>query len=193
MLYPKAKKPPVNYLINCHKFEQKVLTENGKPRMEIYMKHLKILAVVFAFGFATIALASPATDMDADRATIKSILNNNYLNGFYLKMDADPIRSVFNSAMRLAVHMGNKVEYITLEDWMAHEGIGTSLEDPTEKQRAKSTAELKIVFIDIVGSTAYAKAHVFVNDQLLYTNFFGLYKVKDKWQVANKLFEQHQY
>jgi len=161
--------------------------------MKNYMKHFNTLAVLFALGFATAVLASSDTDMDADRAAIESILNDNYLNGFYLKLDADPIRSAFNSEMRLAVHMGDRVDYMSLEDWMAYEGVGTAPEDLTEEQKAKSTAALEIISIDIAGSTAYAKTQVFVNEQLLYTNFYGLYKVAGKWQVANKLFEQHQH
>ncbi len=157
--------------------------------MKVYTKIFKTLAVLLAFGFATNVLASS----DSDRAAIESILNDSYLNGFYLKLDADPIRSAFNSEMRLAVLMGDKIEYIPLERWMGYEGVGTDPEDLTEDQKAKSTAELKIVSIDMIGSTAFAKAQLFVNDQLLYTNFYGLYKVAGKWQVANKLFEQHQH
>tara|TARA_B100000780_G_C21123699_1_gene455483 strand:+ start:2020 stop:2505 length:486 start_codon:yes stop_codon:yes gene_type:complete len=161
--------------------------------MKNYMNHFNALAVLFAFGFFTAVPASSDVDMDTDRAEIESILNDNYLNGFYLKLDADLVRSVFNSEMRLAVNMGDQVDYMPLEDWMAYEGVGTAPEDLTEVQKAKSTAELKIISIDIAGSTAHAKGQVFVNQQLLYTNFYGLYKLAGKWQVANKLFEQHQH
>lgn len=157
------------------------------------MKTLKTLAVLIAFAFTTSTLALSDTHTDADRAAIERILNDNYLNGFYLELDGDRVRSAFYPEMRLAVHMGDKIEYIPLEGWMAYEGIGTAPENLTEDQKAKSSAELEIVSIDMVGSSAFAMAKVFINGQLLYTNFYGLYKVGDKWQVVNKLFEQHQH
>ena len=140
---------------------------------------------------AVIPGAALAAGNSSDVRDIEALLNNNYLKGFYHDLDAGVIQPGFHPEMRLAVLDTGETIYVPLADWMAHEGVGLRPEELTAEQKAKAGARLEILSIDVEGDAAAAKARVYIGDQLVYTNFYGLYRNSGGWLVVNKLFSDH--
>lgn len=142
-------------------------------------------------GALLLAGQGTAAANEADEAAITELLNTAYLKGFYHDLDAEIIRTGFHPDMVLSVNAGGEVSYVPLPGWMAYEGVGVPESELTEEQKAKTSAELNILSIDVVDSTAAAKAEILINGELTYTNFYGLYKIDGNWVVVNKLFNMH--
>lgn len=136
-------------------------------------------------------MACANADESADRAAIEALLNDNYLRGIYTVQDADLVRAGFHPEFRLTVVDGGVVLYVPLEGWIEYEGLDLPESGKTAEQLAKRGASLSIESIDIVDNVANVKAEVRIAGELAYTNFYGLAKADDRWQVVTKHFAVH--
>ena len=137
-----------------------------------------------------VAAAAPA-DESADKSAIEALLNDSYLRGIYTVQNADLVRQGFHPDFNLTVVDGDEILYVPLEGWIDYEGLNLTEDRKSPEHKAKRSASLAIRSIDIVENVANVKAEVRVEGELAYTNFYGLAKTNDKWQVVTKHFARH--
>ena len=68
---------------------------------------------------------------------------------------------------------------------------GAARETLSEALKDRERSVMEIDFVEVVGYTANAKSRIFIDGKLMYTNYFGLYKLDGKWLMVNKLFNAH--
>ncbi len=125
-------------------------------------------------------LTAQSTD---DEGAIREMLVEAYVEGIYVNRDHEAVIKGFHPDFILHVYDGGNLIQAPLELW-----LGRLQLDGT---RNPESIDYKFDLINITGNAAIAKMLIFENSQLLYTDYFGLYKFEDGWKIVNKIFYEH--
>ena len=125
-------------------------------------------------------LIAQSTD---DEGAIKEMLVESYVEGIYVNRNREAVMKGFHPDFVLHVYDGGNLIQAPLEAW-----LGRLQLDGT---RNTDSIDYQFDLIDIAGNTALAKMLIYENSQLLYTDYFGLYKFEDGWKIVNKIFYDH--
>jgi hypothetical protein len=118
-----------------------------------------------------------------EEGAISEMLVAAYVEGIYVNRDREAVLKGFHPDFVLHVYDGGNLIQAPLEMW-----LGRLQLDGT---RNPDSIDYEIDLIDITGNSAIAKMRIFENSQLLYTDYFGLYKFEDGWKIVNKIFYGH--
>jgi hypothetical protein len=118
-----------------------------------------------------------------EEGAISEMLVAAYVEGIYVNRDREAVLKGFHPDFVLHVYDGGNLIQAPLEMW-----LGRLQLDGT---RNPDSIDYEIDLIDITGNSAIAKMRIFENSQLLYTDYFGLYKFEDGWKIVNKIFHGH--
>ena len=118
-----------------------------------------------------------------DEGAIREMLVKAYVEGIYVNRDREAVMKGFHPDFVLHVYDDGNLIQAPLEMW-----LGRLQLDGT---RNPESIDFEIDLIDITGNSAIVKMRIFQNSQLLYTDYFGLYKFEDGWKIVNKIFHGH--
>ena len=140
---------------------------------------MRICITVLYLLYSPLLIAESTDEKDA----IRDMLVETYVEGIYVNRDYEAVMKGFHPDFILHVYDGGNLIQASLELW-----LGRLQLDGT---RNPESVEHKFELIDITGNTAIAKMLIYENSQLLYTDYFGLYKFEDGWKIVNKIFYGH--
>jgi hypothetical protein len=120
-----------------------------------------------------------------DEDIIREVIAEGYIKGVWLEGDEVAMRKGFDvDFVKLTLH-GNHVHKHPLNWWI--ENISKKMK---EKKR-KDPVTFKIPLVDVTGNAAVAKIQLFKNKKLIATDYVGLYKFGEFWQMVNMITEDH--
>jgi len=120
---------------------------------------------------------------DAAIAAIKSTIHNAYVEGWQRQRDPDLIREGFASTFVMQIRRDEGLSSIGLDDWLARGNF-----DKTPNPRT-ITAEIDV--LDVTGHAATARAQVYRDGERRFIDYFGLYRVDERWMIVTKHFHRH--
>ena len=145
-----------------------------------YMEVAMRIWIAVLYLFCSPVLFAQSTN---DENSISEMLIKAYVEGIYVNRDRDAVMTGFHPDFVLHVYDDGNLIQAPLEMW-----LGRLQLDGT---RNPESIDYKIDLIDITGNSAIAKMRIFQESQLLYTEYFGLYKFEDGWKIVNKIFHGH--
>lgn len=133
---------------------------------------------------AALLLAVPAAARAQNAAdSVRQVVLDAYVGGIHVNRDSAAVRRGFHPRFVMAVHQGDSVSNVTLDEWLSRMAHG---------QRNPNRIEAVLEQVDVTGNTATAKLRLSVNGRLRFTDYLGLYRFAGGWRIVNKVFQSHQ-
>lgn len=144
----------------------------------------KIISIILLLTWAQHAAAQsePVTEIEAVRQTILSA----YLDGFQNLGGREKIEKGFHPSFVMILNRGGELSELPLARMI--EIVEQRRANPEYVHREVTAT---ILDIDITGNAAMVKLELYREGQKLFTDYLGLYKFNDQWQIFNKLYHQH--
>ena len=145
----------------------------------------KVIGILFlVLSFITGSLAAEG---DSEKAVIKKVIEDAYLNGVMTVGDVDAVQQGFHKDFRMKGIEKGKLYMRTIIDWI--ESI------KRRKAAGEYPPEEKIRFeyplIDVTGTAAVVKVKFKRGVKLVYTDYLQLLKFPDGWRITNKIYFRH--
>ena len=114
---------------------------------------------------------------------IESVIVKSYVMGLHQNRDENEMKMGFHKDF--VMHMNKNGELVSrpLDDWLQR----LKLDGKHNDKSIKHTFAL----LDYTKDAAQAKVEVFVDNEHVYTDYFGLYHLEDDWKIVNKIFHSH--
>lgn len=149
----------------------------------------KIIFCLFTvLVFSSLVLAGD-TGVEKEKAAIKKVILDAYRDGIVNVGDVAAIKKGFHPEFNLLgiAKDGTGIWKLPIAKWI----------QSVEKKKAegkyppKEKVSFKFLLVDVVGYAGFAKIEFYKGDKLAYTDFLSLYKFKDGWKIAAKIYYQH--
>jgi Putative lumazine-binding len=158
------------------------------------MKNFKF---TFALLLVALVVVSSAfnwyySKIEAEKDTVKAVVEEGYIQGIHVKSDMDLVRKNFHEDFMMFALKEGKVKKISIQEWIERiekkkAEKAASAEKPKE---VKTTHKFKTV--DVVGNTAVVKVELFKDNLLTFTDYLSLYKTAEGWKIVGKVFNYHE-
>jgi hypothetical protein len=115
---------------------------------------------------------------------IKHVVEEAYIEGIHKTQNMETIRSGFHPEFRMLVLSDNKMNKISLEEWM-----------PRIEEMKKANPQMwagettyKWHLVDCCKTAAVIKIEVHKNGQYFSTDYMLLYKFSEGWKIVSKVY-----
>ena len=146
-------------------------------------KHLIMLTVIILSFFLAgrVSLHGGASDLEIE--AVKRAVVDGYINGVFLKGDADLMKKGFHPDCDVLVL--NKGTLMKVQAY--------SYVDRFEKNPGPLNAGTTHKFTDVhvTGYAALAIVEIFQQGKHIYTDYISLYKFEDGWKCVTKIYYRH--
>ena len=143
---------------------------------------LVCLLAIYAFSVA-------AQDQNEENIKeIKEVIQNAYVDGLQNLGDIEVIEEGFHAGFNLLIFRDNLVSTLPIYNWIEY-----------TKRRKEATPEgitedkkvsVEFEFVDVTGTAAVAKIHLFQGGHKIYTDYLSLYKFQEGWKIVSKIYFQ---
>ena len=132
---------------------------------------------------AIVCLPLPAYPSDDENA-ITRLMIESYVEAVYVDRDENAVRRGFHSDFVLHVKNGDLITKESLAQWLQRLDL-----DGIQSSRS---VDYEIDSIDVTGDSAVAKLRIYLDSELVYTDYFGFYRFDEGWRFINKTFYAHE-
>lgn len=121
----------------------------------------------------------------SEKDAVKKVIVDAYINGFFLKGDAEAIEKGFHPKCEMVQFLYIDIYKQPISHWINHykKYPGPSYKDAVYRFRSPTVTE----------RIANAVVEVQATKELTYTAHFSLFKLKEGWKIVNKVAYQHGY
>jgi hypothetical protein len=124
-------------------------------------------------------------NMDKEKETVKKVIVDAYINGFFLKGDAKAIEKGFHPKCEIVQFRYMDIHKQPISHWIDHykKYPGPSYKDAVYQFRS----------LTVVERIANAVVDVQATKELTFTACFSLFKLKEGWKIVNKVVYRNGY
>jgi hypothetical protein len=130
--------------------------------------------------------SQPIQAWNVEQQGIINIIQAAYVEGLQNLGDLDPAREGFHPDFEMLLFRDGKMSKMGIAPWIER------VEQRKQNQQVVDP-EIRAEFLDveITGNVAVVKLDLFRGDNLLFTDYFSLYKFPDGWKIVSKVYHQH--
>ena len=143
----------------------------------------KLLILVFSFMLLTAGLK--AADTPDETAAVKKAVTEGYIEGIFLKGDAELVKKWWHEACDVVVLTKEGLQKIPVSAWVSR------LEKNPGSPFAGITVTHEFEDVKVTGTAALAVVRVFFDGKQKYTDYLNLYKFEDGWKIVTKTYYTH--
>jgi len=137
--------------------------------------------------FLSLAIGFLAANDDSEKAAIKKVIEDAYLNGVVNVGDVDAVKQGFHEDFSLKGIEKGKLFVLPIADWI--ESIKERKAAGAYPAKVKTHFEYPL--IDITGTAAIVKVIFKQGEKLVYTDYLLLLKFEDGWRLTDKIYFRH--
>jgi len=150
---------------------------------------MKKTAVIFLamFLLLSVSLTIAHDNLDKEKATIKKLVSEAYVNGLLNGGDLEPTKKGFHPEFKLLGQKNDQLTKWPIAEWIKY----------AEQKKKKNPAGPKVKYtpdfpvIDITGNAAIVKIELRKGEKHKYTDYLSLYKFKNGWKIVSKIYCDH--
>jgi hypothetical protein len=141
----------------------------------------------FLILFLALIVGFLSADDDSEKAAIKKVIEDAYMNGVVNIGDVDAVKQGFHEDFSLKGIEKGKLFVLPIADWI--EGI--KKRKAAGEYPAKVKTHFEYPLIDITGTAAMVKVKFKQGEKLVYTDYLLLLKFEDGWRLTDKVYYRH--
>ena len=138
-----------------------------------------LFAFLMAFGICTANAEEPQR--------IKELLNKAYVEGIHNYGNIDDIRNGFHPDFEMIASREGTISRISIEDWIQR--IEANRQRNPNPPAEKTT--VKYLSVDVTHDVASVKLELHRGGNLIFTDYFFLYKINGEWKILSKVYHAH--
>jgi hypothetical protein len=142
-------------------------------------------SVLFAFG----ALAQEPAAVEAEKAAVRKVVQEAYVDGIHNYRRVEVVRAGFHPGFEMIYLRDGKLEKLPIYNWIASLEAANRKE-PLPPDHTPGTAAA-YPLIDVTGDTAVCKVELTRGGKLVFTDYLMLYRLEDGWKIVGKVFHRH--
>ena len=141
-------------------------------------------AVTFTLIAILVAAASFANieEKDAVKEEIRQAVTDAYINGVFIKGDAEAMKKGWHAESNMFINAGDKLNKWPVKNW---------IKVIEQQGPVDPNAKYEFPIIDYTENTAVVKVEVSMKGKLTYSDYLTLYKFKDGWKIIAKTYYEH--
>ena len=114
---------------------------------------------------------------------VQQVIIESYVNGIFLKGDYKLVKKGWHSDCNIVIFENGRLKKLPAQYWV----------DRLKKHPKPLDPNVTYKFIDVkvTGYAAVAIIEIFSKGKPLYTDYMSLYKFKDGWKIATKIYYSH--
>ena len=143
----------------------------------------KLRCQSLAMFAAILYLPIPAYSSD-DEDAIARLMIESYVEAVYVNRDENAVRQGFHPDFVLHVKNGDLITKESLTQWLQRLNL--------DGVKSGRSVDYEIDSIDVTGDSAVAKLRIYLDSQLVYSDYFGFYRFDESWRFINKTFYAHE-
>ena len=144
-------------------------------RRKMRFRSLAMLAAIVCLPLA----AYPSDDENA----INRLMIESYVEAVYVNRDENAVRRGFHPDFVLHVKNGDLITKESLTQWLQRLNLNGV--------KSNRPVDYEVDSIDVTGDSAVAKLRIYLDSELVYTDYFGFYKFEEGWRFISKIFYGH--
>ncbi|MEW6337112.1 MAG: nuclear transport factor 2 family protein [Acidobacteriota bacterium] len=149
-------------------------------------------SVVVALGlvvFAAGALAQAPAAVEAEKAAVRKVVQDAYVDGIHNFRRVEAVRAGFHPGFEMIYLREGTLEKLPIYNWIASlEAANRTKPLPPDHTPGTSAA---YPLIEVTGDTAVCKVELTRGGKLVFTDYLMLYKFEDGWKIVGKVFHRH--
>jgi hypothetical protein len=122
----------------------------------------------------------------AEIEAIREVMEYNYVHGIQNLAGAEVIRPGFWEDFEMFMLVDGRIRKLPLNDWIAM--VDERKADPNWPDEPVRANYLDI---DVTETAASVKLELWRGNNLMFTDYFQLYKFDDRWKIVSKIFHRH--
>lgn len=148
------------------------------------MRHYALVVSLLILSSISPFAQEPDRQGTDDVTAIKEVLIDSYIKGIHIERDSIAVRSGFHPSFLMHVYADGQIIQANLEMWLQRLNL----------DGVKNTDQITYTFqsIEVSGTAATVRMELYENSKHLYTDYFGMYKFTNGWQIINKIFYAYQ-
>lgn len=145
------------------------------------MKNFSTLILILLLGITVLA-----QDDIKDKEAIKHVILTAYVDGLQNNGDLDATRTGFHPGFELLIFRNDMMDKFPIYNWIRYKEMGKAKNpDPLPEDEL---THCDFEFIDITGTAAVAKIHLFKGGKKIFTDYLSLYKFNEGWKIVSKIY-----
>lgn len=147
------------------------------------MKKINLISTVLILVLNSPVFSSNFLGHSADSAEIQNVRQvvvESYVNGIFLKGDYKLVKKGWHSDCDIVILENGKIRKLPAKYWV------NRLKEYPEPLDPNVT--YKFIDVKVTGYAAIAIIEIFSKGRPLYTDYMCLYKFKDGWKIATKIY-----
>ena len=124
-----------------------------------------------------------AQEPDREERAIRRLIVDAYVTAVFVTRDDQAVRHGFHPDFMLSVHDDDQVILVPLDMWLERLEL--------DGRPSGNTVRHEFESVDVTAGTATVKLQLWIDDEHVYTDYFGLYRFSDGWKIVNKIFAAH--
>lgn len=138
---------------------------------------------------AILAGTAAAGEPTPDKAEVKRVVQEAYVDGIHNFRDVEAIRSGFHPGFEMLILRDGELSRLPIADWIAsiEKRNATSPVPPD----AAPTTQAEYPIVDVTGDVAMCKVELTREGRHVFTDYLLLYRFSDGWKIVGKAFHRH--
>ena len=136
-------------------------------------------------SFVVSLLVAVPTMAGDDEEAILEVIENSYVKAIHAKFNEAAIMSGFHPAFIMFVKGEEGINHVSIQDWV---GRMKGSADPNAEPR---NVRFTPTAVNVTGDAASVRIELYRDDNLVFTDFFLLYKVDGEWKIVGKVYHRH--
>lgn len=148
------------------------------------MRKVLLVCLIGVLGFALSAQDQNEENIDE----IKEVIQNAYVDGLQNLGDIEVIENGFHPGFNLLIFRDNLVSTLPIYNWIEYTKRRKEANPDGVTDDKKVTVEYE--FVDVTGTAAVAKIHLYKEGNKIFTDYLSLYKFEEGWKIVSKIYFQ---
>lgn len=148
------------------------------------MKKVLLVCLVAMLGFSLAA----QNQNERSIQEIKEVIQGAYIDGLQNLGDVEVIEEGFHPGFNLLIFRDNLVSTLPIYNWIEYTKRRKAANPDGVKEDKKVTVNFD--FVDVTGTAAVAKIHLYQGEYKIYTDYLSLYKFEEGWKIVSKIYFQ---
>ena len=137
--------------------------------------------------FLPLIVGLTAADDNSEKAAIKKVIEDAYLNGVVNIGDVEAVKQGFHEDFSLKGIEKGKLFVLPIADWIK----SIHIRKDAGEYPAKVKTHFEYPLIDITGTAAMVKVKFKQGDKLIFTDYLLLLKFEEGWRLTDKIYFRH--
>lgn len=147
------------------------------------MKKIILFSVIIVIIITISAAWTYRTDDQAEIDAIKKVIVESYVEGLFLKGDAEMIKKGWHNECDIVYLNKGKLGKLPAKYWADRMTKNPAPLDPN--------VTYKFTDVKVTGTAGIAIVEIYTSGQHLYTDYMCMYKFSDGWKICTKIYEAY--